>query len=88
MLKASPGLKCNNTKKSSGMVLCIYMWEKNKNSYHLVPKVVTDLPFEGKKVEGSQKNRRWETVPQLGSRREGTISEPIMVILALESSTK
>ena len=40
-------------------------------------KVVIDLPFEGRKVEGSHKNRRWERVLQAGNRREETISEPI-----------
>ena len=29
-----------------------------KNACHLVPKVVIDLPFEGRKVEGSRKYRR------------------------------
>ena len=44
-----------------------------------------DLPFEERKVEGSRKYRR-ERVPKAGSRREETITEPI--ILALESSTQ
>ena len=43
-----------------------------KKSCHLVPKVVTDLPFEGRKVEGSQKYRRRERVPKAGSRGEET----------------
>ena len=43
-----------------------------KNSCHLVPKVVIDLPFEG-----SQKYRRREKVPKAGSRGEETITEPI-----------
>ena len=35
----------------------------NKNeSCHLVTKVVIDLPFEGRKVEGSRKYRRRERV--------------------------
>ena len=43
----------------------------NKNkSCHLVPKVVIDLPFEGRKVEGSQKYRGRERVRKVGSRRE------------------
>ena len=50
---------------------------QKKKSCHLVPEVVIDLPFEGRKVEGSQKNRRWERIPQAGSRREETITEPI-----------
>ena len=41
-----------------------------KKSCHLVPKVVVALPFEGRKVEGSQKYRRRERVPKAGSRRE------------------
>ena len=45
---------------------------KKKKSCHLVPKVVIDLPFEGRKVEGSWKYRR-ERVPKAGSRREETI---------------
>ena len=47
-----------------------------KKSCHLVPKVVIDLPFEGRKVEGSRKYRRRERVPKAGSRREETITEP------------
>ena len=39
--------------------------------------MVIDLPFEERKVEGSQKYRRWERVPKAGSRREETITEPI-----------
>ena len=49
----------------------------DKKSCHLVPKVVIDLPFEGRKVEGSQKYRRRERVPKAGSRREEIITEPI-----------
>ena len=44
---------------------------------HLVPKVVIDLPFEGRKVEGSWKYRSRERVPKEGSRREETITEAI-----------
>ena len=47
-----------------------------KNPCHLVPKVVIDLPFEGRKVEGSQKYRRRERVPKVGSRGKETITEP------------
>ena len=43
----------------------------------MVPKVVIDLPFEGRKVEGSRKYRGRERVPKVGSRREETITEPI-----------
>ena len=43
----------------------------------LVPKVVIDMPFEGRKVDGSRKYRRRERVPKAGSRREETITEPI-----------
>ena len=39
----------------------------------MVPKVVIDLPFEDRKVEGSHQYRRWERVPQVGSRREDII---------------
>ena len=42
----------------------------------LAPKVVIDLPFEGRKVEGNRKYRR-ERVPRVGSRREETITKPI-----------
>ena len=42
---------------------------RKKKSCHLVPKVVIDLPFEGRKVEGSQKYRRRERVPKARSRR-------------------
>ena len=48
-----------------------------KKSCHLVPKVVIDLPFEGRKVEGSQKYRRRERVPKKGSRGKKNITEPI-----------
>ena len=50
---------------------------KKRKSCHLVPKVVIDLPFEGRKGEGSQNYRRRERVPKVGSRREETIAEPI-----------
>ena len=46
-------------------------------SCHLVSKVVIDLSFEGRKVEGSRKYRRRERVPKVGSRREETITELI-----------
>ena len=39
--------------------------------------MVIDLPFEGRKVEGSQKYRSRERVPKEGSRREETITEAI-----------
>ena len=48
-----------------------------KKSCHLVSKVVIDLPFEGRKVEGSRKYRRRERVPKVRSRGEETITEPI-----------
>ena len=41
-----------------------------KKSCRLVPKVVIDLPFEERKVEGSRKYRRSEREPKAGSRRE------------------
>ena len=50
---------------------------KKKKSCHLAPKVVIDLPFEGRKVKGSRKYRGRERVPKVGSRREETITEPI-----------
>ena len=58
----------------------------NEKICHLVPKMVIDLPFKGRKVEGSWKYRRRERVPKAGSRRE----EPSLnrLILALESSTQ
>ena len=39
--------------------------------------MVIDLPFEGRKVEGSWRYRRRERVPKAGSRGEETITEPI-----------
>ena len=39
--------------------------------------MVVDLPFEGRKVEGSRKYRRKERAPKAGSRGEETITEPI-----------
>ena len=58
-----------------------------KKSCHLVPKVVIDLPFEGRKVEGSQKYRRREREFQ---RREVERKKPSLnrLILALDSSTQ
>ena len=63
-----------------------YLKRVIKKSCHLVPKVVIDLPFEGRKVERSQKYRMRERVPKVGSRREETITEPINY--ALESFTQ
>ena len=48
-----------------------------RKACHLVPKVVIDLSFEGRKVEGSRKYRRRERVPKTGSTREETVTEPI-----------
>ena len=48
-----------------------------KKSCHLVPKVVIDLPFEGRKVAGSRKYRRRKRVPKAGSKGEETTTEPI-----------
>ena len=39
--------------------------------------MVIDLPFEGRKVEGSRKYSRRERVPKVRSRGEETITEPI-----------
>ena len=39
--------------------------------------MVIDLPFKGRKVEGSRKYRGRERVPKVGSRRQETITEPI-----------
>ena len=50
---------------------------KKIKSCHLVPKVVIDLPLEGRKDERSRKYRRRERVSKAGSRREETITEPI-----------
>ena len=51
--------------------------KRKKKSCHLVLKVVIDLPFEGRKVEGSRIYKRRERIPKAGSRREETITEPI-----------
>ena len=66
-------------RKAMKRIKQIYKIKKknNKKSCHLVPKVVIDLPFEGKNVEGNRKCRRRERVPKAGSRREETITEPI-----------
>ena len=54
--------------------------------WHLVPKVVIDLPFEGRKVEGSQKYRRRERVPKVEvEEKKPSLNRPF---LALESSTQ
>ena len=50
---------------------------RKKKSCHLLLKLVIDLPFDGRNVEGSWKYRRWERVPKAGSRRAETITEPI-----------
>ena len=52
-----------------------------EKSCHLILKVVIDLPFEGTKVEGSQKYRR-QRVPKAESRREETITELINSCIA------
>ena len=44
-----------------------YLKKGNKKACHLAPKVVIDLPFEGNKVERSQKYIRRERVPTVGS---------------------
>ena len=57
-----------------------YKISKNSNkkkSWHLVPKVVIDLPFERRKVERSWKYSRRERVPKARSRGEETITESI-----------
>ena len=54
--------------------------KKKKRICHLVPNMVIDLLFEGKKVEGSRKYRRKERVPKVGSRREETITEPTYLL--------
>ena len=46
--------------------------KKNKRK---VLKVVIDLPFEGRKVEGRRKYSRRERVPKAGSRSEETTTE-------------
>ena len=43
----------------------------------MVPKVVIDLPFEGRKVEGSWRYSRRERVSKARSSGEETITEPI-----------
>ena len=58
-----------------------------KRSCHLVSKVVIDLPFEGRKVEGSRKYKRSERVPKAGSRREETITELIIIITIITFQT-
>ena len=50
-----------------------------KKTCHLAPKVVIDLPFEGRKVKGSRKYRGRERVPKVGSRREETITSQNML---------
>ena len=52
----------------------------------MAPRVVADLPFKGINVEGSQKYRRWERVPWVGSRGEKTIIE--LINSCFESSKK
>ena len=57
--------------------IVLYSICRKKKSCHLVPKVVIDLSFEERKVEGSQRQRRWERVLKVGSRRKETTTEPI-----------
>ena len=47
--------------------------------------MVIDLPFEGRKVEGSRKYSRRERVPKVRSRGEETITEPINSHICLPS---
>ena len=56
-----------------------------KKNHAIWSTMVIDLPFKGKKVEGSRKYRR-ERVPKTGSRRKK--SSLNRLILALESSTQ
>ena len=57
---------------------------RKKKSCNLVAKVVINLPFEERRVEGSQKHRR-ERVPKVESR--GKKPSLNQLILSLESST-
>ena len=73
-------------RKAMKRIKQIYKISKKGNkkiSCHLVPKVVIDLPFGGRKVEGSRKCRRRERVPKAGSRREETITDPDPVTTGL-----
>ena len=47
-----------------------------KKSCHLVPKVVINLPFEGRKVEGSRKYRRRREFQKLYNKQSAKISLP------------
>ena len=49
----------------------------NKKIMPSGPKVVIDLPFEERKIEGRRKYSRRERAPKAGSRREEAITEPI-----------
>ena len=51
--------------------------DKKKKSCHLVPKVVMDLTFDGRKVQGRRKYRRRVRAPKAGSRGEENITDPI-----------
>ena len=57
--------------------ICKISKEGNEKKCLLAPKVVIDLPFEGRNVEGSWKYRRGERVPKAGSRRQETMTELI-----------
>ena len=46
--------------RKKGIIIYMQKKKKKKKSCHQAPKVVTDLPFEGRKVEGSWKYRRKE----------------------------
>ena len=74
---ASPKKRKIKAMKRTKEIYKIYKMGNKKISRHLFPKVVTDLPFEGREVEGNQKYRRRERVPKAGSRRRETITEPI-----------
>ena len=84
----APFLECASLRKRKRKrIKQIYKISKKgnkKRSCHLVPKVVIDLPFEGRKVEGSWKYIR-ERVPKAGSRWE--FSKKIL-LFSLQHSNK
>ena len=55
-------------KRKKQLIYKISKKGNKKKSCHLVPKVVIDLSLGGRKVEGSQKYRRRESVPKVGSK--------------------
>ena len=86
-LRKGRGSQCQVIRKKTAKIskkwnISIYICRKKK-SCHLLPKVMIDLPFEGRKVEGGQKKQMMREC----HRREVEGKKPSLnqLILALEN---